>query len=66
MSTNDIRDMSLQERMQLMELLMDSFHYDDAKLRSPQWHGDILKERAKLLQNGSVKTYTLDELKARR
>jgi hypothetical protein len=66
MSINDIRDMSLQERMQLMELLMDSFHYDDAQPHSPQWHGDILKERAQLLQNGSVKTYTLDELKARR
>lgn len=66
MSINDIKDMPIQERMQLMEVLLDSFSNDKEDIPSPGWHEDILKKREELLATSEVKTYTLDELKALR
>lgn len=57
--------MPLQERMQLMELLWDSFIHDDAT-QSPLWHKEILDNRTQKMQEGTVKTYTLAELKLQR
>jgi len=62
MSINDIKDMPIQERMQLMEALWDSFVHDDA-ISSPAWHRNILDNRTEIMQDKNVKTYTLDELK---
>ena len=62
MSINDIKDMPIQKRMQLMEALWDSFVHDDAT-SSPAWHKDILDNRTEIMQDKTVKTYTLDELK---
>ena len=65
MSINDIKNMPLQERMQLMELLWDSFVHDDAT-KSPLWHKEILDNRTQKMQEGTVKIYTLAELKLQR
>lgn len=65
MSINDIKNMPLQERMQLMEALWDSFVHDDAT-KSPLWHKEILNNRRKNIQDSTVKTYTLAELKLQR
>ena len=65
MSINDVKNMPIQERMQLMEALWDSFIYDDATV-SPTWHKDILENRKQLMSQNNVKTYTLDELKQKR
>ena len=62
MSINDIKDMPIQERMQLMEALWNSFVYDEAT-SSPQWHKNILEARTEMMQKEDVKTYTLDELR---
>jgi putative addiction module component (TIGR02574 family) len=63
MSINDIKEMPLPERMQLMEALWDSFVHDNAT-ESPYWHKEILDERRAMLQAEDVKTYTLSEIKA--
>ena len=65
MSINDIKNMPLQERMQLMEALWDSFVHDDAT-QSLLWHKEILDNRTQEMQEGTVKTYTLAELKLQR
>lgn len=65
MSVNDIKTMPLEERMQLMEAIWDSFVYGNAT-QSPEWHKDILKNRRTLLEKEEVKTYTLSELKQQR
>ena len=65
MSINDIKNMPIQERMQLMEALWESFVHDDAT-SSPAWHKDILDNRTKIMQKGNIRTYTLDELKQQR
>ena len=66
MSINDIKHMPIVERMQLMEALLDSFCHDDEVQTSPAWHKEVLDSRATLLEQGDVKMYTLDELKANR
>jgi len=66
MSSNDIKNMPIQERMQLMEALLASFSNDEELIKSPLWHKDVLEQRAKMLEEGDVKTYTLAEIKARR
>jgi len=62
MSINDIKKMPIQERMQLMEALWNSFVYDDAT-SSPKWHKNILDNRTEIMRKEQVRTYTLDELK---
>jgi len=66
MSMNDIKNMPIQERMQLMEVLLDSFSNDDMDMPSPNWHEEILNHRKEKLASSEVKSYTLDELKALR
>ena len=63
MSINDIKHMPIQERMQLMEALWDSFVHDDEATKSPLWHKEILDKRREMIDSSDVKTYTLDELK---
>jgi len=65
MSINDIKNMPIQERIQLMEILLDSFSNDKETIKSPAWHKEILEERAILLEE-DVKTYKLAELKTKR
>jgi hypothetical protein len=66
MSINDIKNMPIQERMQLMEVLLDSFSYDEEVTTSPSWHKEVLGKRREILASEEVKTYTMDELKALR
>ncbi len=66
MSINDIKHMPIQERMQLMEVILDSFSNDEEEIKSPSWHQEILDERARHIEKYGVKTYTLEELKAKR
>jgi hypothetical protein len=66
MSINDIKNMPIQERMQLMEVLLDSFSYDEEIIASPSWHKEVLENRREILASEEVKTYSLDELKALR
>lgn len=65
MSFNDIKNMPIQERMQLMEMLWESLIHDDAT-QSPEWHKEILDKRREILEKEEVKTYTLSELKAQK
>lgn len=65
MSMNDIKHMPIQERMQLMEALWDSFVQDEVT-QSPSWHKEILDNRREIMDSGKVKMYTLGELKQQR
>jgi putative addiction module component (TIGR02574 family) len=62
MSLSDIQNLSLLEKVQLMEQLWDSLDKDN-DITSPKWHKDILDTRQKLYQEGNLKTISLDELK---
>ncbi len=63
MSLIDIEQLSLGEKVQLMEQLWDSLKVEVSEADSPSWHQDILKERKKLFSEGKVECYTIDEVK---
>ena len=46
MSRNEIANMSVEERVRLMEEIWASFDRNDEEYPVPAWHEDILKERA--------------------
>ena len=67
MSLNEIKDMPLRERLQMMEVLLDSFRYDDEEsFASPQWHQDVLKARLDAIEKGDTRSFDLEEIKVRR
>ncbi len=47
MSRNDIADMSVSERLQLMEEIWTSFDRENIDIPTPLWHEEVLNERAK-------------------
>ena len=46
MSNNEISQMSVEERVALMEALWESFDRDNLDYPVPAWHEEILKQRA--------------------
>ena len=45
-------DMSLQQKLELMEALWDDLSRTPESLPSPDWHKDVLDERRQRLQSG--------------
>ncbi len=66
MTSMEIQNMSLRERLQVMELLWDSIIKDENKIESPNWHDDVLKERKAKIDKNESGFISLEELKARR
>jgi uncharacterized coiled-coil protein SlyX len=54
MTTLDIANMTIPERIQAMEWLWDSLSQQENEIESPRWHLDILDERMKRIQNGTA------------
>jgi len=46
MSNNEISQMSVEERVALMEALWESFDRDRLEYPTPAWHEEVLKQRA--------------------
>lgn len=65
MNINDLKKMSVIERLQAMEILWDSMLYEDGELVTPEWHEGILEVRKRKIANGSAEFISLAELKAR-
>ena len=51
----NLKDMTTGEKLQAMELLWDDICRNVPNLASPDWHGDILKEREKRVKEGTEK-----------
>jgi putative addiction module component (TIGR02574 family) len=63
MKASEIKNMSVEERLQTMEAIWDSLLHEDIEIESPDWHNDVLKDRRKAIEDGSAKLISLDELK---
>lgn len=59
----DISELSSAERLEAMEALWDSLIHDENELNSPDWHGEILKQRKKDIDNGKAEYISLSDLK---
>ena len=64
MTTLEIKQMDIVQRIQLMETLWDSLLYDEADIESPEWHQDVLSERKKKIEEGKAEFISIRELKA--
>lgn len=66
MTTLEVKEMSIIERLQAMEVLWNSLIDEESEIESPEWHKDILKEREKKIKNGKAEFISLEELRAKR
>ncbi len=62
---SQIEQMSVAERLQVMEQLWDALHRDAGDMPSPEWHGEVLAERKARAERGQSKFLTLEQLRAR-
>jgi hypothetical protein len=65
LAESEIKSMSLTERLQTMEILWQSISGSEDEVPSPDWHGEVLSERAAKVEAGEGKFLSIPELKAR-
>ena len=63
MDIAEIKKMSTSERLQVMEVLWDSFRYEHECIETPEWHENILQERREKIASGTATFISLSELK---
>ncbi|MEE8057401.1 MAG: addiction module protein [Pseudomonadales bacterium] len=63
MKENEIKNMSVNERLKAMEILWSTFLNEGAAIESPDWHKGILADRKAKIENGEAKFISLDQLK---
>ncbi len=51
------------ERIRLMEAIWDSLLYEETDIGSPEWHGDILANRRRKIEEGKAEFVSIKELK---
>jgi putative addiction module component (TIGR02574 family) len=61
----DIEQMSLEERLQAMELLWASLARTPDAVSSPDWHGQVLAARLAKIDRGEGEFLTIPQLKER-
>ena len=64
MNTQEIKQMDVLERLQVMEAIWDSLLYDEIEIETPNWHKNILAERKKKIDEGKAEFISIKELKA--
>jgi len=52
MNNLPLKDLSIEEKLQTMELLWDELCKHEAAIPSPAWHAEVLADRAKLVSGG--------------
>jgi hypothetical protein len=64
MKETDLKSMSIDERLRMMESIGASFNHEAASIESPDWHGSALATRKAKLESGEAKFISLETLKA--
>lgn len=65
LAEQEISRMTALERVEAMEMLWQSFSKEGIEYPSPEWHGEVLGNRAELIKNGNVTWLSVNELQAR-
>ncbi len=63
MQFTEIKNLSIEKRMLLMEEIWDSLCHEKEEISSPSWHKEILDSRMQLINSGKAKFLSLQELK---
>jgi hypothetical protein len=61
----EIEQMTVAERLQVMELLWASLSRVPDSVPSPDWHGQVLSERLARIERGEAEFLTIQQLKVR-
>lgn len=59
----NLKEISIEEKLRIMELLWDDLCRNKPDFQSPHWHGDILKAREKSLNEGKDKFVDWEQAK---
>lgn len=62
--TLPLNDMTVTEKLQLMETLWDDLRRNADSLESPVWHREVLEERERRIVSGEAKFVDWDEAKS--
>ena len=65
MQLAEIKTLSVEKRMQMMEDIWDSLCRENTEITSPAWHKKILQDRIQLIQSGKAKFLSIQELKSK-
>jgi hypothetical protein len=67
--TLPLNEMTLREKLQVMEALWEDLSRNPGALESPEWHGDVLKERERCIASGEAQfsdwEHAKDEIRKR-
>ena len=64
MTTAELKEMPVNERIILMEELWDTLCHENLDLQSPHWHKEIIDERIELIRSGKAEYISIQELKS--
>jgi hypothetical protein len=51
-TTIDLQEMTTPDKLRLMEELWQNLSMTDSEVSSPEWHGEVLAERDRLIDSG--------------
>jgi putative addiction module component (TIGR02574 family) len=57
--------MTVEEKLQLMEILWDDLSQNAADVPSPAWHGEVLADRERAIKEGRTQFLPFDEFQKR-
>ncbi len=61
----EIEKMTTAERLETMEALWDALCHEANEPESPEWHKDVLEERAQKINSGEAKFISVQEARRR-
>ncbi len=61
--TLPLTEMTVDEKLEAMELLWEDLSKNPGDIPSPDWHGNILKERQQGIENGTEKFLDWEDVK---
>jgi len=63
LTAKDVSQMSTPEKLEALDLIMNSFGNNQSEMPSPDWHQDVLSERMQKIESGEAKWLSFDEVK---
>ena len=63
--TVQLDELTIEEKLQLLEDLQVDLHRNEAHVPSPEWHGEVLAERQKLIESSQATFLDWEDAKKR-
>lgn len=64
MTVAEIKQLSPNDKITLMEQIWVSFQYNDEDISSPDWHAPIIEKRMASIDSGTAEYIKIDSLRA--